>query len=113
MDRKRFLLTIGAAALAPLAAPAAPGVRAAVPAAKCRFSPGVPEGPFYFDSKLARRDIAEVYASPHYKAHGPNPARVTDDVELNGDVARFNALMMNLRRNGGRHTSAYTFGIAA
>ena len=223
MDRKQFLLTIGGAALAPLASTIAPGAHAAAPPAKCQFSPSVPEGPFYFDSKLARRDIAEgrpgmpieyrlgvvnaacqpvanaivdiwqcdnegvysgyagqatgastvgmtflrgtqatdaqglarftaiypgwyprrlthlhvkihlsakavvttnlffpddvnaeVYASPLYKAHGTNPAKVADDVELKGDNARFNALMMNLNREaGGRYVGAYTFGIAA
>ncbi len=222
MDRKQFLLAIGGAALAPFASTGMPVARAAASAPNCRFSPSVPEGPFYFDTRLARRDItegrrgvpveyrlsvvdtacrpvpnavvdiwqcdsdgvysgyagqatgantagmtflrgtqatdaqglarfnaiypgwyprrlthlhvkihlsakavittnlffpdavnAEVYASPYYKAHGPNAATVADDVELRGDLARFNALMMNLNREpGGRYAGAYTFGIA-
>src|SRR5258705_13626418 len=63
MDRKQFLRSIGGAALVPwmprsLAAPsvAAAGTSAA---AACQFSPSVPEGPFYFDAKLVRTEIAE------------------------------------------------------
>ena len=55
---------------------------------------------------------AEVYASPLYRALGPNPAKVADDVELKGDNARFNALMIDLNRDGSRYVGAYTFGIA-
>lgn len=55
---------------------------------------------------------AEVYASPHYKAHGPNPITVAQDVELKGDNARFKALMFNMTREAGnRYVGAYTFGI--
>ena len=57
---------------------------------------------------------AEVYATPQYKAPGPNPIAVADDVELKGDSARFKTLMLNLTRDGGgRYLGAYTFGIAA
>jgi protocatechuate 3,4-dioxygenase beta subunit len=63
MDRKQFLHTIAGAALAPLIPKslAAPGLAAAAtPAvAACQFSPSVPEGPFYFDAKLVRKEIAE------------------------------------------------------
>ena len=56
---------------------------------------------------------AEVYASSHYQAHGPNPATVAQDVELKGDAARFKTLMLNLTRDAsGRYMGAYTFGIA-
>jgi protocatechuate 3,4-dioxygenase beta subunit len=63
MDRKHFLRTIGGAALAPFVPQSFTGataVRAATaPAASCQFSPSVPEGPFYFDTKLVRQDIAD------------------------------------------------------
>lgn len=63
MNRKQFLHTIAGAALAPLVPKslAAPRVAAAAaPAvAVCQFSPSVPEGPFYFDTKLVRNEIAE------------------------------------------------------
>jgi protocatechuate 3,4-dioxygenase beta subunit len=57
---------------------------------------------------------AEVYAFPEYKTHGPNPATVAQDVELKGDAARFNALMLQLTRNsGGSYVGAYKFAVAA
>jgi protocatechuate 3,4-dioxygenase beta subunit len=57
---------------------------------------------------------AEVYTSPHYKARGPNPNTLAQDVELKGDAARFNALMLNLNKDAsGRYVGVYTFGIAA
>jgi protocatechuate 3,4-dioxygenase beta subunit len=57
---------------------------------------------------------AEVYASSAYKAHGPNPATVAQDVELKGDTARFNALTLRLTRgSGGSYMGAYKFAIAA
>jgi protocatechuate 3,4-dioxygenase beta subunit len=56
---------------------------------------------------------AEVYSLPQYKAHGPNPATVAQDVELKGDTARFKTLMMNVTRDGsGRYLGTYTFGIS-
>jgi len=62
MERKQFLRTMGGAALAPLvpASVTASGTAsAAVAPPACTFSPSVPEGPFYFDAKLVRQDIAE------------------------------------------------------
>jgi len=57
---------------------------------------------------------AEVYATPQYKARGPNPTTVAQDVELKGDAARFKSLMFNLSRDGsGRYLADYTFGIAS
>jgi protocatechuate 3,4-dioxygenase beta subunit len=57
---------------------------------------------------------AEVYALPPYKARGPNPATVAQDVELKGDAERFKALMFNVTREGsGRYVGSYTFSIAA
>jgi protocatechuate 3,4-dioxygenase beta subunit len=57
---------------------------------------------------------AKVYASAHYKGRGPNPNTLAQDVELKGDIARFNALMLNLTQDAsGRYVGAYTFGIAA
>jgi protocatechuate 3,4-dioxygenase beta subunit len=226
MDRKQFLLAIGGVALAPMVPKSSVVPKAAAatpPAAACHFSPSVPEGPFYFDAKLVRQDIAEglpgipieyrlsvvdaacqpianarvdiwqcdkdgvysgyagqatgastigttflrgvqptdargmarftaiypgwyprrvthlhvkihlasnavvttnlffpdavnatVYTSSHYKTHGLNPATVAHDVELKGDTARFNALMLNLTQEAsGRYVGTYTFGIAA
>ena len=62
MERKQFLRTIGGAALAPLVSssmltPHASSAASSPP--RCTFSPSVPEGPFYFDAKLVRQDIAE------------------------------------------------------
>jgi len=223
MDRKQFLRTIGGAALVPWMPPSLAAPRVPVAAAACQFAPSVPEGPFYFDAKLVRTEIAEgrpgipieyrlsvvdaqckpmanalvdiwqcdrdgvysgypgqatganttgmtflrgvqatdaqglarftaiypgwyprrlthlhvkihlsaktmvttnvfypdtvnaeVYASPQYKARGPNPATVAQDVELKGDTARFKTLMFNLTQDGnGRYVGTYTFGIAA
>jgi protocatechuate 3,4-dioxygenase beta subunit len=56
---------------------------------------------------------AEVYTSPQYKAHGPNPTTVGQDVELKGDTARFKTLMLNVTQDGsGRYLGTYTFGIS-
>src|SRR5436190_13904232 len=57
MDRKHFLRTIGGAALVPFVPQSVKSV--AVAAGACQVSPSVPEGPFYFDTKLIRQDIAE------------------------------------------------------
>ena len=65
MNRKNFLSLVSGAALAPLvpasifARKAAAADTAPAPAAMCQFAPSVPEGPFYFDPKLVRRDITE------------------------------------------------------
>jgi protocatechuate 3,4-dioxygenase beta subunit len=56
---------------------------------------------------------AEVYASPQYKARGPNPTTVDQDVELKGDIARFKTLMLNVTQDPSRrYLGVYTFGIA-
>ena len=56
---------------------------------------------------------AEVYVSPLYKARGPNPTTVAQDVELKGDAERFKALLFSLTRDeSGRYVGVYTFGIA-
>ncbi|MGZ5094856.1 MAG: dioxygenase family protein [Burkholderiales bacterium] len=56
---------------------------------------------------------AEVYSSPQYKARGPNPTTVAQDVELRGDTARFKTLMLNVTQDGsGRYVGTYTFGIS-
>ncbi len=59
MDRKHFLRTIGGAALVPFVPRPAGAETADHAAGACRLSASVPEGPFYFDSKLVRREIAE------------------------------------------------------
>jgi protocatechuate 3,4-dioxygenase beta subunit len=61
MERKQFLRTMGGAALVPLASSSmlASSPSSAASPARCTFSPSVPEGPFYFDAKLVRQDIAE------------------------------------------------------
>ena len=63
VDRKHFLRTIGGAALVPLVSHSLTASReaaaAAAPVASCQFSPSVPEGPFYFDTKWVREEIAE------------------------------------------------------
>jgi protocatechuate 3,4-dioxygenase beta subunit len=63
MDRKQFLRTLGGSVLVPLIPASLSGSRvvaAATPTvASCQFSPSVPEGPFYFNTKLVRQDIAE------------------------------------------------------
>jgi hypothetical protein len=57
---------------------------------------------------------AEVYASAPYDRRGRNPVTVGEDVELKGDTARFNALMLDISREaGGRYVGTYTFGIDA
>jgi protocatechuate 3,4-dioxygenase beta subunit len=57
---------------------------------------------------------AEVYATEHYKARGPSPMTVAQDVELKGDDAKFNALMINLAKDGkGGYVGSYAFGISA
>lgn len=58
MDRKRFLRTIGGAALVPFI-PQSPMRAHAAASGACQVSPSVPEGPFYFDTKLLRHDITE------------------------------------------------------
>jgi len=63
---------------------------------------------FYLDAVNA-----EVYSSSQYKAHGPNPTTVAQDVELKGDTARFKTLMLNVTQDGsGRYLGTYTFGIS-
>jgi len=56
----------------------------------------------------------EVYATRHYKARGPSPMTVAQDVELKGDEARFKTLMFDLTKDaGGGYIGAYTFGVSA
>jgi protocatechuate 3,4-dioxygenase beta subunit len=53
-----------------------------------------------------------VYADALYAANGQNPVTVAQDVELSGDVTRYNELMSTLTPDGnGGYIQSYTFGI--
>jgi len=57
---------------------------------------------------------AEVYAMDPYKTAGPNSTRISQDVELHGDTARFNSLLLSFTKDGtGGYIATYVFEIAA